>query len=358
MASDIVSEAREIARLVASLRQKANAQNGADLVQRATALRNTLNRVLLPKRAKALKNTNLGDRTRRGQALAQIEPLAAELPAKTSEKKQGKVDGEPKEMGIESFFEDVSRSLVNTQKRLNEVSLDYVRDLDPRIAPAYFAIPSLKAELKAGFQSTDGKKLGLVLFSSKKERKEYGESTVSFELAAAPPPPGEAPFGELSVQTPRYQTLGQGRRRLLAEARKIAQDQGTKLGKVFDNTEDSGLALVLRSEPTEEDRAAKRERYLVVWPARSAATKNQHLWQEIVVLSLVEDGDGVRLDPQSRLDSQSRPIAGKVLRIVRNDTAAPGDPAGVANELGHALNRIALAIRDGSPPKRLTDALP
>ncbi len=356
MASDIVSEAREIARLVASLKKKPDQKKGTELVERVNRLKNTLTRVVTPKaRARALQNTFPADRLKRRAALIQIEPLADGPPAEEQTAKTGQITkkppDEPEDMGIETFFEDVTNSLVNTQKRLNEVSLDYVRDLDPRIAPAYFAIPSLKAELKAGFQSTDDKKLSLVLFSSKKERKEYGESTVSFELAAAPPPPGEAPFGELSVPTPRYLVLGQSKRRLLAAARSIVQAQpgGRALGKTFTNTEESGLAQVLRFEPEADDKAAKRERYLVVWPSQTAATKNQHLWQELVVLPLVEDGAGVKLDPESPFTMP--------LRIARGKAPA-GDPVAAVTDLGHALNRVALAIRDGSPAKRLTDALP
>ena len=88
-------------------------------------------------------------------------------------------------MQLADFFENVSQSLIDAQTTLNDRSLDYARNLSPGIPPAYYSIPSLKAEMKVGFSQTKGKGVSLILFSKKSQRQEYGESTVGFELVSS-----------------------------------------------------------------------------------------------------------------------------------------------------------------------------
>ncbi len=350
MGSDIVSQTREIALLLSKLREKADAGKADELVSTATALQRDLR--LLTRHGKALGSSKVADQVRARKALNTIELAAEDGTARALEAPSIAIDPEPRDsMEIESFFDQVTGSMVKTQERLNAASLDYVSQLDPRIAPAYFTIPSLKAELKVGFNTTGGNRLNLILFSREREKKAYGESTVTFELVAAPPPPGETPFGALNLPTPRFMVLGEERGRLLAEARRLAREAGKKLGVMFDNTEKAGLAQMVRFETTDDDHAAGLTRYLALWPALQTGTKDHRKWRELVVMLLVEDADGVRLDTSAPFRSKTS------LRVVQ-PTADQAADAALASDLGDALNCLAIAMRDWAETTRLSGLLP
>ncbi|MCP3957406.1 MAG: hypothetical protein GY719_06100 [bacterium] len=332
MGSDIVSDANEIASAIRAVLVKPGSRQAADdLIRRLGTFQKQVGTIAANAR-KLRKPTN------RAAGVAGLRKV--KLPADTESESRTERAGsrEPrKTVEIESFFHQVSDSLVQTQSRLNELSLDYVRGLDPRIAPAYYAIPSLKAEMKVGFHSAEDEKLNLILFSRSEEKQDFGESTVTFELVAAPPPPGEAPFGELNVPTPRFLTLGDEKSRLLNEARRLAGAEGKDLGKTFDKTEESGLAQVLRFEPGPGERAAKSARYLVLWPSQHANTRDPAKWREVLVMPLVEDSEGVRIDRDFPFKS------GATLCVADND---PASAAALVGDLADALNHVAIAIRD------------
>lgn len=171
---------------------------------------------------------------------------------------------------LEEFFEGVSSSIVATQKALDRRSLDYVRNLHPQVAPAHFAIPSVKAEMKVGFRKVGGSGVNLVLFTSRKQKEDYGESTVSFEVAAAPPPPGPAP-GAL----PGFVAQGADRERALDTVAALVPAP-------FADSRDR--AVVLRHLGT-----GGEERYIVVWPARA---RDPAARPELKVFALSGDDGG------------------------------------------------------------------
>ena len=141
-----------------------------------------------------------------------------------------------REPALNSFLQNVSLSLIEAQQRLNEQSLDYVERLPRGIPPAYFSIPTLKAEMKVGFSKLTGKKVNLILFSKKEEKEQYGESTVTFELASAPPPPG----GE-ALALPAFLVLGAEKSDVLEGVRRRFKE----LGKPADVKITEELSLVL-----------------------------------------------------------------------------------------------------------------
>ena len=150
-----------------------------------------------------------------------------------------------REPELNSFLQNVSLSLIEAQQRLNEQSLDYVERLPRGIPPAYFSIPTLKAELKVGFSKLTGKKVNLILFGKKEEKEQYGESTVTFELASAPPPPG----GE-ALALPVFLVLGAEKSDVLEGVRRRFDElvEGKKLGKAarVKITEELSLVLAYR----------------------------------------------------------------------------------------------------------------
>ena len=157
---------------------------------------------------------------------------------------EGTKDDE-REPALNSFLQNVSLSLIEAQQRLNEQSLDYVERLPRGIPPAYFSIPTLKAELKVGFSKLSGKKVNLILFGKKEEKEQYGESTVTFELASAPPPPG----GE-ALALPVFLVLGAEKSDVLEGVRRQFDKlvEGKKLGKAarVKITEELSLVLACR----------------------------------------------------------------------------------------------------------------
>lgn len=92
-------------------------------------------------------------------------------------------------LNLADFLEEVSKAVIETQKGLNRESITYNQQLPDGVPPTHFAIPAVRADLRVGFRNLSAKGIDVVLFSNKEEKESYGESTVSFELVAAPPPP-------------------------------------------------------------------------------------------------------------------------------------------------------------------------
>jgi hypothetical protein len=91
---------------------------------------------------------------------------------------------------LTDIFALVANGLVDAQKALDQQSLDYVAQIrDPRIAPALFAIPSVKAAAKLALTVDNQSNILVKLFGSPTDKTNYSESTLSFDIVAAPPPP-------------------------------------------------------------------------------------------------------------------------------------------------------------------------
>ena len=99
------------------------------------------------------------------------------------------------ELKLKDFFESVTDSVVNAQRQLNTWSLAYAREAQSTsIPPALYSIPTVKAEVKLGFAKDEHSNLVVKVFGSPEEQSSYGESTVSFDIVASPPPPGATDF--------------------------------------------------------------------------------------------------------------------------------------------------------------------
>ncbi len=351
MASDIIRSAQDIAALLEALAESPDPAIANNLESRTQALQQDLG--LIQRHGKNLASNKATDRAKALQALRKVMPASegASTPAVDSTSRA--LADTPEPMKIDAFFEQVSDAVVSAQSRLNDVSLEYVRNLDPRIAPAYFTIPTLKAELKVGFQSSKRSGLNLILFSSAEDKQAYGESTVTFELAAAPPPPGSAPVGELELPTPRFLVLGENRSRMLNAVSQLAASQGKKLGATFDNTERNGLAQVLRFERQADDLAARRIHYLVLWPSQQTGTKDHTKWRELLVAPLLEDSEGIHFDTDFPFRSEQPFLVLTAIKDIGDDPNAQ-----LATDLGATLNCVAVAIRDWTQTMRLSTVLP
>ncbi|HEX4949069.1 MAG TPA: hypothetical protein VFZ34_20495 [Blastocatellia bacterium] len=255
---------------------------------------------------------------------------------------------------MQEFFAGVANSLIDAQQQLNLRSIQYLKELallEVNIPPAYFAIPSVKADLKVGFSQSNQKGVNLILFSNKSQREEYGESTLSFELVAAPPPPGAIPAGGFLTPIPSVLVLGEKKKQVLQAIRDAAKAQpGAPIAhvnnKIYTNTE--SLAVVLRhlEVPDKEDAdndGQAAPRYLVIWPAQKEnATRD--FWTEMMIFALLEKDGKLTLDG-AIFESK----ATNMLRIGTNADLKTQDAAALQAlvlNLGDSLMAVVLAIAE------------
>lgn len=234
------------------------------------------------------------------------------------------------------FFEDVASSIVATQQALDRRSLDYVRDLDPQIAPTHFAVPNLKAEMKVGFRKIDSRGINLVLFSKRGQKEAYGESTLTFEVAAAPPPPG-SPLAAL----PSFVARGGDRERVLDAAEPLVWP-GEDVPETYARSRDRVLVLL-------HFEASGVGRYLVVWPARWLNVTDPEVWPELRIFGLREDDAGMRFDDvfESASDVLHVTTANKLLGDAADADAlqaAAREVADLAVDLGDAIYNVVLIV--------------
>ncbi len=190
-------------------------------------------------------------------------------------------------IGLHELFANVSNSLLTAQKELNRNSLEYVANLDPNIPPAYYGIPSVKAEMHVGFSQMKQQGINLILFSSMQQKQQFAESTVTFEVVGAPPPPGPTRFGEFVVPIPRLFIVG-------AKRDEVLNKVWEKLdAKRFANGRDA--AVVLRYEESQTPPASPPKpkmppRYFVIWPGFNGNTSLSG-WLILAAARVVEKED-------------------------------------------------------------------
>jgi hypothetical protein len=175
---------------------------------------------------------------------------------------------------LQSLFRNISTSLIGAQKELNRSSLEYSASLDPRLPQTLYGIPSVKAEMRVGFNKIEGKGVNLFFFTSSKQKQEFAESVVSFEVTGTPPPPGPITYGDYVVPIPRAIVVDDTREALLDEILK----QELVKGLTYVNTRKQ--ALVLRYETKEDEHVNK---YLVIWYGQKANQEGP-LWNGISLI--------------------------------------------------------------------------
>lgn len=126
----------------------------------------------------------------------------------------------PETSNLDSFLASVGSSLVSAQKSLNEQSREYSEsaavEFKGLIPPAQFAIPKVTAEMTVGINQVKEQKVNLIFFTDAETKQQFVQSKISFDLVAAPPPPGA------SVNLTPFLVL-QGRRDFLAELERLPE---------------------------------------------------------------------------------------------------------------------------------------
>ncbi|HXM33616.1 MAG TPA: hypothetical protein VN920_00375, partial [Pyrinomonadaceae bacterium] len=196
---------------------------------------------------------------------------------------KGPTGGKAGNIPLSEFMQTVSSSLIESQKALNKTSLDYISTLESHFPPAYYGIPSIKAEMKVGFQEMKGKGINLLLFTKSEQKNQYAESTVTFEVVGSPPPPGPVVFGDYVAPIPRFLVVGKKRAELIEQ---IESDQKLTTN-IYANTRDQAIVLCYELQPDVD-----HIRYLVIWPAQKANSTldNWHTVAIICVDEAIKDG--------------------------------------------------------------------
>jgi hypothetical protein len=111
------------------------------------------------------------------------------------------------DLKLENFFNEVSSSVISAQKKLDIASVEYSRNLQGSVPPAFYSIPNVKAEVKLGFTLDDSSNILVKLFGDPEDKSRYGESTVSFDVVSGPPPPGFTHAPEFLVMPPERDSV-------------------------------------------------------------------------------------------------------------------------------------------------------
>jgi hypothetical protein len=121
---------------------------------------------------------------------------------------------------LDNFLANVGSSLVSAQKSLNQQSREYSEsaavEFKGLIPPAQFAIPKVTAEMTVGLNRVTERAVNLIFFTDKDQQTSFVQSKISFDLVAAPPPPGA------SINLTPFLVL-QGRPDFLAELERLPE---------------------------------------------------------------------------------------------------------------------------------------
>jgi hypothetical protein len=132
-----------------------------------------------------------------------------------------KEEDKDKDNNLESFFQQVSSSVVKAQQQLDMTSLSYAQELkDSPIPPSLFSIPKVSAEIKLGLKKGTGSNVLVTVFGKPEDTTNFSETTVSFDVVSAPPPPGGA--GIYSAPIPSVIVVGPQRDRAAAAIRSMS----------------------------------------------------------------------------------------------------------------------------------------
>jgi hypothetical protein len=210
------------------------------------------------------------------------------------------------------FFENVSLSLIEAQKELNAQSLEYVRAADPRIPPAFFAIPSVKAEMKMGFSQVSQRGVNVVVFTRSQQKQEYGESTVTFELVAAPPPPGALLTGSALLPVLKLIVTGAERGRILKgvwgrltelRANGVVEPKLLDLLELPEKEEEATAPAGAPKDPRAYAQVLQystpepgTSRYLVLWPGKAEKKDVVEKWSAFAFFHVIEKAGTLEFD--------------------------------------------------------------
>jgi hypothetical protein len=206
-------------------------------------------------------------------------------------------------LNLTDFLGEVAKSLIQTQQQLNRESIAYNQQLPDGVPPAHFAIPAVRADLRMGFRNLSARGIDVVLFSNKEEKESYGESTVSFELVAAPPAPASLaaslaaahlpPEPEPSSSPESAPPAPVSREAILDRIESLvnATAMHPNTRRSILGRRDAAVVVLLGAKTGAETgaRTAADERVLVLWPAMPQSSVDSPLWSQMSIFVLKDN---------------------------------------------------------------------
>lgn len=192
MPAQLNDELVKLSQAFAVLKQRLDRKSIEALGKQVFSLRQLLKEILTS--LDVLKNDNELSDTK----LKEWEQLRPETKLERLKKVAEKVTIE-ESTELSAFFTNVSNAVIEAQKNLNEFSQQYITELEETkspIPPTFFAIPSLKAEMKLGVSEMTSKGVNVILFKNEEQKERFFESAITFELVSTPPAPATRPKEE------------------------------------------------------------------------------------------------------------------------------------------------------------------
>ena len=187
----------EIGRLYATLRQERDRESAKAFGRRLIELRTRINEDIL-KALNIVNNSFNLDDTKLDQWKVEDDEWKREKLRKVDEKVVLEESAE-----LSDFFGNVSNSVIQAQRNLNEFSKNYVDNLkDTRVQPTYFSIPGVHAEMKLGFSELTSRGINVIIFKNENQKKQYIESTVAFDIVSTPPVTTAPPLTNTPLSPP------------------------------------------------------------------------------------------------------------------------------------------------------------
>jgi hypothetical protein len=190
------------------------------------------------------------------------------------------ITGDAASDDLDNFLSKVGASLVNAQRSLNDQSKSYsdavVAQFNGLIPPAQFAIPKVTAEMTIGVNEVKDKTINLIFFRDSVTKSNFAQSKISFDLVAAPPPPGAA------LNLTPFLVL-QGRQEFLAEVEKDPIVVGTLGQAKFRSLKRFGVIFALPPASTSNNPDVYMVVYVLQDPAKSILDPD---WSNIVLVAV------------------------------------------------------------------------
>jgi hypothetical protein len=245
---------------------------------------------------------------------------------------------------LKEFFENVASSMIEAQKQLDVYSVNYSKEAAvAKVPAAVYAIPNVHAELRFGFTNLAAKGFNVVLFSTKSQKEEYSESSVSFDLVATAVPPKEA---RLPEGMPSAVVAGLRRDNILD---KVIERMPAELQDPL--IKNRPLAAVFEFDGVDP------VPFLVLWPGKSparnaaadswyffaaAVLQGESLTKEIFHFASGLQGEGVLVIPtDSALDELAKNPAEAAVQLKR-----------LVVNLGDVLMNICFSVNSQSFPQK------
>lgn len=96
------------------------------------------------------------------------------------------------EVDFAEFLSDIGHSVVDTQRKLDEQSRQYLEQTksDQHIQPAIYRIPKVSASIKFGLRKAKKSGFNIIVAKNSKDDEQTLNQSLDFEIISVPPPPG------------------------------------------------------------------------------------------------------------------------------------------------------------------------